>query len=42
MFVPSAMSVWSMGPVPGPGMLPEKSTCGDDQPFGLVGSLDVR
>jgi hypothetical protein len=42
MFVPSPMSVWSMGPVPEPEMLPENSVCGDDHPFALVGSLDVR
>ena len=42
MFVPSPMSVWSMGPVPEPEMLPVKSVCCDDQPFALAGSLDVR
>jgi len=42
MVVSSPMSVWSMGPVPEPEMLPVKSACWDDQPFGLAGSLDVR
>ncbi len=42
MFVLSPMIVWSMGPVPELGMLPVKSAFGDDHPFGLVGSVDVR
>ena len=42
MFVPSPISVWSIGPVPEPEMLPVNSGCGEDQPLGLVGSLDVR
>ena len=31
-----------MGPVPEPVIDPENSVCGADQPFGFVGSLDVR
>jgi hypothetical protein len=42
MFVPSPISVWSMGPVGEPEMVPEKSALGADHPFALVGSLDVR
>jgi hypothetical protein len=41
MFVLSPMSVWSMGPVLEPEMVPEKSGCADDHPFAFVGSLDV-
>jgi hypothetical protein len=39
MFVPSLMSAGSIG-LEGD-MLPLKSGCEDDQPFALVGSLDV-
>src|ERR1041384_6781254 len=39
MFWPSAIRVWSIGPVPEPEMLPVNSGCGADQPLGLVGSL---
>ena len=42
MFEPSPIRVWSIGPVLELEMLPVNSACGEDQPLGLVGSLDVR
>jgi hypothetical protein len=36
------MSVWSIGPVPEPEMLPVNRGCTDDQPLTFEGSLDVR
>ena len=36
------MTVWSMGPVLDPEMLPLKSGRAEDHPFASVGSLEVR
>ena len=36
------MTAWSIGPVPEPVMLPLNSVCAADQPFGLVGLVEVR
>jgi hypothetical protein len=42
MFEPSPITVWSIGPVPDPEMLPENNGCAADQPLAFVGSLEVR
>jgi hypothetical protein len=41
MLVSSPITVWSIGPVPEPEIVPEKSALGADHPFALVGSVDV-
>jgi hypothetical protein len=42
MLLLSPMSVWSIGPVLEPEMVPENSGAADDHPLAFVGSLDVR
>jgi len=41
MVVLPSMITWSIQPVLEPEIVPEKSGCGDDHPFTLVGLLDV-
>jgi hypothetical protein len=42
MVVLSPITVWSIGPVLEPEIVPENSALGADHPFALVGSDDVR